>query len=297
MSFYQYVMKICAEDSPNVQLGLKQKREGTVPTDEILVPGVLTWQEYCDRRAHEDEMEQCIGLDGEFYEGKQILMFPPTVLNACERIAETLKSLKRTARAMGVDPAEGGDKTAMVIVDEMGIIEVYSRKTPNTAMITSETLAMMRQYKIEPRNVLFDRGGGGKQHADRLRQQGYNVRTVGFGESPQLELKRGHYQLEARKDLKEQKYVYKDRRAQMYGDLMLLTEQGFGLPKEYPEVRFQLHKIPKTYDEEGTLVLLPKGGEGGLIELIGHSPDEADALVLAVHGMLHKPIRQTAGVG
>jgi len=240
-------------------------------------------------------MEQCIGLDGMFYEGAEILMFPPAVLNACEKIADAIKGLKRQAKAIGVDPAEGGDKTAMVAVDEMGIIEIVARKTPNTAVIPGEVLQFMRQHNVIAENVLFDRGGGGKQHADRLRQQGYKVRTVGFGEPVQLDLKRGQYQLETRKNIKEQKYVFKDRRAQMYGELMELTQEGYGIPAEYTELRRQLAPIPKTYDEEGTLVLLPKGGEGGLIELLGHSPDEADALVLAVHGLMHKPIRQVAG--
>jgi hypothetical protein len=57
------------------------------------------------------------------------------------------------------------------------------------------------------------------------------------------------------------------------------------------------------YDEEGRMMLLPKSRKPGgnatqktLTELIGHSPDEADALALAVHAMLHPGERKpTAG--
>ena len=60
-------------------------------------------------------------------------------------------------------------------------------------------------------------------------------------------------------------------------------------------MRQELSPIPRTYDEEGRLYVLPKnkpisrtGKESPtrtLIDLIGHSPDRADALVLAVFGM------------
>jgi hypothetical protein len=93
----------------------------------------------------------------------------------------------------------------------------------------------------------------------------------------------------------------------MYGDLRNLLDpsrpQGFALPAEYAELRRQLAPIPLTYDGEGRLELLPKNRRHGeeptrrktLTELIGCSPDEADALVLAVHAMLHQSRRVTAG--
>jgi hypothetical protein len=76
---------------------------------------------------------------------------------------------------------------------------------------------------------------------------------------------------------------------------------GFGLPAEYDELRRQLCPMPKLTDEEGRLRMLPKNKrsstsrEQTLVELIGNSPDEADAFVLAVHGMLHKKTVTRAG--
>lgn len=311
VGFRRKVLKIRAEDSPNVQHAMDQQRAGVVPTGEIVIPGLLPWEDYCKRRgigqpAIWDKVKQCVGLDAEFYEGAEVLMFPPDWLNRAEQIAEALKGKPRKAKAIGIDPAEGGDKTAMVAVDEFGLIELVSKQTPDTSVITGEALAFMRKHAVPPDRVVFDRGGGGKEHADRLRAQGYPVRTVAFGESLSLDPKRGMTRVEERLDNKEDRYAYKNRRAEMYGELRQLLDparegHGFGLPAEYSELRRQFSPIPLTYDPEGRLELPPKNKRGPddtkvtLMDLIGCSPDEADALVLALHGMLHKVKRPVAG--
>ena len=93
----------------------------------------------------------------------------------------------------------------------------------------------------------------------------------------------------------------------MYGDLSNLldpsiNEDGFGLPASCTTLRHELSVFPKLYDEEGRQYLPSKSKHNAddkrrtLTEMIGHSPNDADALVLAVHGMLHKPQRTKAGV-
>ena len=77
----------------------------------------------------------------------------------------------------------------------------------------------------------------------------------------------------------------------------------FAISAEYEELRRQLAVMPKETDEEGRAMMPPKNRKPGqdetnrktLVELLGRSPDEADALVLAVHGMLHKPQVMKAG--
>ena len=91
MRYYRKIIKIRAEDSPNVRLALEQQRLGIIPTNEILVPGVLTWTECCKRRATWDAIRQCIGLDAEFYEGAELLLFPPEWLNRAEQLAARIK--------------------------------------------------------------------------------------------------------------------------------------------------------------------------------------------------------------
>lgn len=322
---YRKIIRIRATDSPNVALGLIQRQQGRVPTGEVIIPGVLPWFDYVQRVAVWDKVRQTIGLMAEFYEGSEILMFPPEWLDRAERIARELRGKHRQARGLGCDPAEGGASTSMSAVDEYGLIEVLSKRTPDTSVITGEAIAFMRRHNCPPERFCFDAGGGGTEHADRLRSQGYNVRTIPFGAAVSLPMKRGKHTMEKRREVVEDRYVYLNRRAEMYGELRMLLDpaptadskgnlipsRGFGLPAEFKDIRQQLAPIPLLYDDEGRMLLLPKGtrghDEGGpgaadgkakrptLVQLIGRSPDEADSLALAVHAMLHDAPRSAAG--
>ena len=70
-----------------------------------------------------------------------------------------------------------------------------------------------------------------------------------------------------------------------------IEDTQFAIARTEIELRHQLSPIPLTYDDEGRLRLLPKtkktpnSKELTLVDLIGHSPDEADSVVLAVYGM------------
>jgi hypothetical protein len=296
MRYYRRVIRIRATDSPNVRLGLLQQQRGGTPTDEIVVPGILSWSDYCKRTALWDEPKRCVSLDAEFWEGAEAYMFPKAWLMRCREIARQLAGRPRRAKAIGVDPAEGGAETAWAASDEFGLVELLAKQTVDTNVITGETLAFARRHSVPAESVVFDRGGGGKQHADRLRAQGFAVRTVAFGEPPSMPLRHGMRTLDERRELLEERYVYKNRRSQMYGDLRLLMEAGrYAIDAKEEELFRQLEPIPLLYDNEGRLELLPKGGDGGLVELLGCSPDRADAVVLSVHGILHRVKRITAG--
>jgi hypothetical protein len=303
--YYRKVIKIKATDSPNVRLAMAQIRNGKEPTGEMLIPGVKPYDVYVMNRARWNKIEQCVGLDAEWYEGPELKMFPPEWLNLAETEAEKLGGTRR-AKAMGVDSAMGGDNTAWAVVDELGLIYLEAMQTPDTSMITSHTLYLMRKYGLRPENVLFDQGGCGQAHADRLRQQGYNgIRIINFGTSVTPEKKRGTTILEKRKLEDETRSAYKNRRVEMYYCLRNLVDPSdgkvFALPKEYTELRRQLMPIPVQQDGEGTLVMPPKNKVNKddtrvtMTDLIGCSPDEADAVVLAVFGMSHKPYRSVAG--
>lgn len=317
--YYRKVIRIKAEDSPNVRLALAQLAAGMQPTNEEIVPGVLGHREYKRRRSVWDPIRQCIGLDAQFYKGSELLLYPPDWLNGCESIADELEALVKAGairrdskmpRAIGIDPAEGGDKTTMCCSDLWGILELVSKKTPDTADIVEDAAAFMRKWDVPPDMVVFDRGGGGKQHADTMRRNGYKgIRTVAFGEAMVLEPKRGMRTVDDRLDNREERFAYVNRRAQMFGDLRTMIDPGlavdgkrvFGIPARYTELRRQLAPIPLKHDAEGRLRLPPKNkrnpasNEVTLVDLIGCSPDEADALVLSLHGLLHKVIRTKAG--
>jgi hypothetical protein len=186
------------------------------------------------------------------------------------------------------------------------LIRLVSIKTPDTSTIPNMTIALMKEHQVPAECVGFDRGGGGKQHADALRAMGYPVRTIAFGEAVMPEPRRYQAAFGERVAERETRYTYLNMRAAMYGELSQLLDpaanpQGFGLPVEYSELRRQLAPIPRLYDKEGRLKMLPKNrtsagsNEKTLTEILGCSPDQADSLVLAIHVMLHKTTRAQAG--
>ena len=322
---YRKVLKWDAEKSPNVRLARAQQANGREPTGEVVVQGVLTWQEYCERRQTWDAVRATVGLDAEFYVGAEVLLFPPTWLAKARKLADNGYRAEqhlnlipewsyRKAKGIGVDPAEGGDSTAMAAVDEYGLIELVSRKTPDTSVVIGEVVSFMRKWSCPPERVCFDRGGGGKEHADRMKmlEPSFKViRTVGFGEPPRLDLKRGLHLLTERKDVVEERYAYKTLHCQMYHELSQLMEldeqgsnllEGFTIPQGaiYDELCRQLAVYQKLTDEMGRYLLPPKHKRDKkdtrqtLTDMLGRSPDEADAVVLAYHAMRHKSARSVA---
>lgn len=225
--YHRRIIKIKAEESPNVRLGERAVALGKPVPSRNIVPGVIDYREYRARRKLWDPIRQSIGLDAEFYEGAEVLLYPPQWLNRAERVARLVALLTKRSRrrkAMGVDSAEGGDSSVWTIIDDLGIIRQVSLKTRNTIDIPGRTIAYIHEYGIEPKNVVFDRGGGGKQHADNLRDKGYDVRTVGFGEAASLPEPNPYNGKDDKRDEKETRYVYKNRRAEMYGLLRLCLE-------------------------------------------------------------------------
>lgn len=302
--FYRKVIKIKATDSPNVRLAEKQMAASREPTGEILVPGVVDYATYQKRRILWDPVRQSIGLDAEFYEGGEVLLYPPLWLNAAEQLRPDPAFKGR--RTLGCDPGEGGAETSWTVANDTGILHHEAFQTPDTSVIPNHTLALMRQWNILPQFVFFDRGGGGLQHADQMRTLGHPVQTVGFGEGAGDDtITRRTKTVEERKDVREDQYVYVTRRDEMYGMLRLRLDPTvggrFAIPAKYQELRRQLSLMPLTYDKEGRFKMPPKdkrsknSTETTLKEILGCSPDQADSLVLAVYGLSKKPSRIVVG--
>jgi hypothetical protein len=314
---YQRVIHLTAEDSPNIRLARSQLAAGIRPTNEILVPGVKSWDLYREEqeaRANDPEW-LAVSHRAEFYEGAEVKLFPLVWLDRAHDLPQNDPSVRarRTARAIGIDPGEGSANTSMTAVDELGVIDLSSRRTPDTSIIDGEVIAFGQRHGCSPENWLFDRGGGGKQIADRLRSKGFPVRTVAFGEGILADIRRGivKQNYATRVEVREDRYTYINRRAEMYGEASQLLDpginpDGFAIPgpresKAFAELHRQLLGIPKRYDGEGRLWLPPKNKKDPnsstqtLIEILGGSPDEADSLVLAIHGMLHKAPISRAG--
>lgn len=291
---YSNVIRIKATDSPNVKFALAEIAAGLPVSHMEIIPGLLSYLEYVERRKYWDKILQCVSLDAEFYEGPELKLFPKEWLDKAELDFLTVRLKPRIAKAMGVDTAEGGDSTVWTVIDEFGVIEQLSIKTSDTNQIYGITIDMIKKHKLNAIDVWFDRGGGGQEHADRLRANKFMVNTVGFGESATPAVEPGKTTIKETIEDRETRYTYKNRRAEMYGMARewMNPDNGkiFVIPPDYVELRRQLSLMPLKYDGEGRRFLPPKNkrtsdsNEITLTDIIGNSPDEADSLVVAVFG-------------
>lgn len=307
--YYRRVIHISAEHSPNVILAKEEIKRGHKPSYRTLIPGVLPYQEYVKRDATWDTVRKHIGMWGLFYRGPETLMFPPQWLDRAERMAEVYERDRtiRKAEAIGIDCGEGVSDTTFTAGDRYGVIEEWSKKTPDPSDIADEAERFIdRHHTVSHAKVVLDVGGGGKMAAGYLRKKGYDVTTVGFGEKPTLPIKIGRTYVDERVEVKEEKHTYLNLRAQMYYELRErldpINEIAFSIPEYLIELRRQMGPIPLWYGKEGEIYLppkqLPTGKRKGrdddqaseevtIRKLIGCSPDRVDALVLMVYGMNH----------
>lgn len=313
--FYRKVIQIGAKDSPNVKFAEREIAAGKKPSNERILPGVKTWSDYKRNLALWDPLQIYVSLGGKFYEGDEIKLIPNEWLNIAAQRAKD-ESFKKAERSLGIDTAEGGDNTVYTIMDRYHVIDMISHKTPDTSVIITYALGLMRDHQVKPENVLLDRGGGGKQHADRMRSGGYRVGTVSFGEAASDPKKhaRGMKTREFRQDVDEIRQTYLNRRAEMYGMLrealrpdslepLAISERILDKPRADGKatLRGQLTTIPLLYDAEGKLFLPPKkvlesgSKKVSLIAMIGCSPDEADSLVVANFALRRKRFVAVAG--
>ena len=316
------VIRVRAEDSPNVRLAKVEVDAGKKPSGKVLIPGVLEYEEYLRRRKYWPKSEQTVSLDADWYEGVEEKMFPRLWIDLAEEYAKSLHP-NRKAGAVGQDSAEGGDNTSMAAADMVGLIDLVASKTPDTNVIPGSILSFARQHGVPSERIYMDAGGGGKEHGDRLRAKGHQVQLILFGGSALPAKRRGMRLLQQRVEEDETRYVYRNKRSEMYHTLRLLLEPvqvgetwvgKFGLPTDLihrpranggPSLAQQMLLIPLWHDEEGRIFLPSKhrrpdakqeGGKPTLTEILGCSPDELDAVVLAVYGMVQKATRPIAGV-
>ena len=80
----------------------------------------------------------------------------------------------------GIDPAAGGDKSAIVIKSAHLMEIVFNQKLENTMDLVSAMIDINREYKVD--YWVVDKTGIGQGVYDRLRDMDYPVRGVSFGE-------------------------------------------------------------------------------------------------------------------
>lgn len=83
-------------------------------------------------------------------------------------------------KILGVDPAAGGDNSAIVMKSGNLQQVLFNQKMPNTMDLMGVVMEMYHKHKADM--IVIDKTGVGQGVYDRARDLGYNVRGVSFGE-------------------------------------------------------------------------------------------------------------------
>jgi len=83
-------------------------------------------------------------------------------------------------KVLGVDPAAGGDNSAIVL--KSGNLQeiLFNQKMPNTMDLVGVVMELYHKHRADM--IVIDKTGVGQGVHDRLKDLGYNVRGVAFGE-------------------------------------------------------------------------------------------------------------------
>jgi hypothetical protein len=176
---------------------------------------------------------------------------------------------------MGLDPGAGGDNSAIVIRKGPKVLAIERMNTADPKVLMSWVMRIWRKY--EPTIINVDAIGIGWKLPSDLRDLGYRVEAV-----------------DVRRTARN-KDRYKLVRDELWGTLQEKFEKGeISIPNDQ-ELIDQLSSIKiKDYDRKAAQ-MMPSKKELKKADSIGHSPDEADALVLtyAIDDYLLKRIGQT----
>lgn len=156
-------------------------------------------------------------------------------------------------KVMGIDPAAGGDNSAIVL--KSGNLQeiVFNQKLRNTMDLVSVVVDKYRDYKAD--FIVIDKTGVGQGVYDRLRDMDYPVRGVAFGEKTEDEM---FQNLKAELHWRERQWLLSGGR--------LLANYGWN---EFENIKYQ--------NKDGVIRIQPK--EELLKEGIA-SPNCVDAAVL-----------------
>ncbi len=172
---------------------------------------------------------------------------------------------------MAVDPAEYGDDCTSVVTRQGRVAKKVGGWQGLGTMETVGRVGLLAD-KIKPSTILVDATGVGTGVADRLKEQGYPVQRVHFGE--------------AARDT--DRYVI--CRDEMWGEMRDWLEDFPASIDDDDDLAAQLTSVQYGYDSKRRIKLEPKEKmkDRGL-----RSPDDADALALTfyrgAHGITASP--------
>lgn len=165
-------------------------------------------------------------------------------------------------RIMAVDPAEYGDDSTSVMFRQGRVAKRLGKWNGLGTMETVGRVGLIAD-KEKPDVIYVDATGVGTGVADRLKEEGYPVVRVHFGESPR----------------DGDRYVL--RRDELWGEMNEWLEDAPASIPDDDDLASQLTSVQYGYDSKRRVKLEPKEKmkDRGL-----HSPDDGDALALTFYG-------------
>lgn len=164
---------------------------------------------------------------------------------------------------MGIDCSGlGADFDCYAVIDKYGVKEIQKRNDIDTFGKANLTCSLIDKYGAKEKCV--DATGGYSQGLqDVLKERNISLNPINFSQKAFDPVK------------------YPNARTEMYMELAHEIRNGFWVPDS---VRVEILAMQSAINNKGQIFLLPKDD---VKKIIGHSPDEADAVALAVYAMRH----------
>lgn len=218
---------------------------------------VIPAEELADMKAQMTDMEIRQELLCDFTASASDVVIPIDLVSAAAERELTEKDVEGQPVILGVDVARfGDDRTVLCVRQGLWTRDVRTFTGLSTMEVANRVIDCINQHR--PQAVFIDAGAMGAGVIDRLRQLGYAVSEVNFGEAA----------------LSTDRYA--NIRAEMYCKCRDWLTSGGALPKN-AELKTELSTVEYKFNPSGRIILEPKEK---LKERTGKSPDLADALVL-----------------
>lgn len=163
----------------------------------------------------------------------------------------------------GLDVAGlGADNDSMVIIDKYGVKEYHVRNIQDTFEKAGDIGKLYDKYTVLAGNADAT-GGYSLGLVDVLKKKNIVLGRINFGQ----------------KAFNEE--LYPNARTEMYLEAAKCIREGFWVPDEAKE---EFLAIESTINNKGQIALIPKEI---IKKQLGHSPDLADSIALAIYAMNH----------
>jgi hypothetical protein len=158
----------------------------------------------------------------------------------------------------------GVDTNTVAVIDSTGVVDWYGKPDLNTQAKTQQVYDAYQNFKVVG-SCGDSTGGYGQGPMDLLKEKGIVMNPVNFAQKAYDEI------------------LYPNARTEMFLEAAQEIKNGFWVPEE-AKVEFLAMQV--AIDHKGRQALLPKELAK---KTLGHSPDLADSIALAIYAKNHGP--------